>query len=351
MFIAGAVVGGAVAFGAIGASSAVAAKSLFLVGAGPYEPSDGKLTIEIVNLSGRELEVNLESKSCGSTNSGKVPADTMREVTFELAGTCKVDASTSVAAVVAAAAAGETHEIEITLTAKRDSDTDLAPLRGFVIGLGAALVLAVGGLGIGLKEMRLWSRLNDPMPWLGKDWKFDESWAANTGLAAALFTGVFGASDVLGDLLGEGTDTKVAVVGAAIAAGLVGAAPMLLAMCKSGGQHTRGGVFLATAAVLTAHYGIILTLVLMLTGEDVAVPAWIAGIGGMVLLALYTLRTLPGVFREPPPTRAPQPTPEVRALRRIATGVEHISRSLGGELTATTETDVPPEAEQRAALI
>ncbi len=354
-----AVAASAVAFTASPKALAAVAPPLFIVDEGPYEPTDDELTIDVINLSGEALTLELEGAECGGTDPERVPGHTSGQVTFELAPGCDVDDPVPVAVVGTSGDATDT--IEITLTAADDDEeSDFAPLAGFAIGVGAALVLTLGALVMACgKPTR--AEMGEQMRWLDAKWSFDESWAATTGLAAALFTGLFGATDVLAELLGKDADVTVAIVAAATSAGLVGAAPMLLAMFQTEGQHTRWGVSLGTWCVLSAHIGLILTLVLMLHGDEVTGAASKAiGAGAIVLLAFYTVRTLPSVLTKPPPDDGPaEKSDEVAALEKIAAAINRAASTsaaaLPGHVPSPTvqapQRATAPAPRRRAALI
>jgi hypothetical protein len=68
------------------------------------------------------------------------------------------------------------------------------------------------------------------LPGLDAAWKFADSWAANATVVTAVFTGVFGAKEIVTALLGDAGKTLIttATVAAAISVGLAGVSPMLL---------------------------------------------------------------------------------------------------------------------------
>ena len=92
------------------------------------------------------------------------------------------------------------------------------------LALGAALIL--------WKKVK--RSIDTPLEYLGGTWSFKDSWVSNVTVAAGLLTGLFGSTEVVNAILGDETDSAVALatVGAAIAVALIASAPLILEATK-----------------------------------------------------------------------------------------------------------------------
>jgi hypothetical protein len=213
-----------------------------------------------------------------------------------------------------------------------------------------------------------WRRWRHPLPQLETGWSINDSWATSVGLAAALFTSVLGATDALDDIFAV-TGVEVAVVSALITGALVGASPLVLAICQRPGsdgrrRHTVVGVLLAMFGVLTANLGQIAVLVALLL--DTTASEWVvyvaAGLAVLVLI-VYATRSARGTLEdalsplpEPPAPVLPPPDAAVilgQALFETA-GLDLNADVPAGIYPVTAyagTTPTAPAAPRRAALI
>ncbi|GIG56092.1 hypothetical protein Lfu02_04640 [Longispora fulva] len=178
-------------------------------------------------------------------------------------------------------------------------------LNNFWIGLG------VGAAGVLLGYVFWHGNPLRPMPGLANaKWDFKESWATNTTVITALFTGIFGTTGVLEAILGAKPPStfSVIIVASAIAVGAVGAAPILLNTLrrrvpptpgKTGDaplQPTAIGLMLSAFVTISATAGQLAVLVFAARTLELGGPVknWILGLGfaGWALLVGYTGVTL-----------------------------------------------------------
>lgn len=138
-----------------------------------------------------------------------------------------------------------------------------------------------------------------PLPGLPNTWSFKDSWASVITLVTALFSGLFGASEVLKAIVG-GADTTTPLatisVAGAIALGLVGLSTLLLQGLRTrAGENTVIGLLVASVVTLCAtggQLGVIVSVALNFTFPPVV--HWgllVAGIVAAIVLALYACRS------------------------------------------------------------
>ncbi len=179
-------------------------------------------------------------------------------------------------------------------------------------------------LGAALIYFFLQPNRGDPLRYLESTWSFKESWASNVTVAAGLIAGIFGSSDVVTNLVGDNGKSSVALatVGAAVAAALVAAGPLIVASSKTKDDYLSvGGLLAASAVTLAGGFGEI--WVLFRAGERLNLGGWqdaaavMAVLAGL-LLAWYALRSTPAVIRsgqkEPP---MPPPSDTLTAAKMI----------------------------------
>jgi hypothetical protein len=134
-----------------------------------------------------------------------------------------------------------------------------------------------------------------PLPGLGSSWSFKESWASNATVIAAVFTGLFGATEVTKTILGDDSKAVLALVAVAVAAsvGLAGIAPMLLQSWRRtwSGEVTPLGVMLASVVTLTATGGELGLIADVVYDTKTVAPEAVLGTGilGGVLLLFYAV--------------------------------------------------------------
>lgn len=133
----------------------------------------------------------------------------------------------------------------------------------------------------------------DPLPRLASGWKFQDSWASNATVVAALFAGLFGATDVTTTILGSDAKkvlTTVAVA-VALAVGLAAIAPMVLQACQTvaPAQVTPAGMVLASTLTIAATGGELWVTVLTVHGTVKLHHDWViwVGVAGSLLVVAY----------------------------------------------------------------
>ncbi len=132
---------------------------------------------------------------------------------------------------------------------------------------------------------------------LATGWSLKDSWASNVTVISAAFAGIFGSSEVLKAVLGKDTTPVLALttVSAAVAVGIVGAAPLILSVLRSGGQVTPIGLLSGAAFTVGGTCGELAIIALgsrrlALGGLERLLP-W-AGFAGELLLCVYAFRTM-----------------------------------------------------------
>jgi hypothetical protein len=149
---------------------------------------------------------------------------------------------------------------------------------------------------------------------LDKSWDFTKSWAGNVTVVAAAFAGVFGSSGVMTALFGKDAGSNaiaVITVAAAIAVGVVGAAPLFLGAFGEERPALPNlnpprpvwlgipvwALLAAASLTLTAAGGELAAIVLAATLElrlstTQQVLVWVTGALGGLLLIKYAQQTL-----------------------------------------------------------
>jgi hypothetical protein len=286
------------------ASASTGEVSPIVVSGGPYELEDGpggttSLTLTVINLSGSDVQLALVDPSdvtCTAAEDVNLGAGTSAEVTFDLPATCDAGDNGIDLELAATTASQEVAIVPIAAGLSDDAtdDPDYGTLGNYVGATVASLVVVIAAYVLSSRP-----GLISELPGIADDWSFTDSWASNIGVAAALFTGLFGATDVLETILGDEGKNQVAVsvVSAALAAGLIGVGPLLLIICRRGTQnrHTVMGILLASTVVLAANLGLVWVMHDVLLDGDVindrALDA--AALVAAGLLIVYTLRSIP----------------------------------------------------------
>ncbi|MGY1754373.1 hypothetical protein [Blastococcus sp. SYSU D01042] len=309
-----------------------AARADIVVGTGPYEAtrgSDGTTTLHLTvwNLNAEDVELSLTASRCEAPAvAPTVEALRQGEATFEMR--CE-EGDEERAATLTTAPDGPagTTTVDFSFSIAQPPDPAPGPLWFFALAglLGLVAVVppyafwktsprgnperpvASGATQEQKKLSRVWATLSQrgehhlgsTLPGITADWSFTDTWASNAGLATALFTGLFAATDPLEIVLG--TDSSQAqstiVIASALAAGLIGAAPLLLVICKrrfekEGGvarHNTIGGVLAASWVVITASTGLVLAAAAAL---DRPWP-WVIAVAVCLLLLVYSWKSVP----------------------------------------------------------
>lgn len=144
-------------------------------------------------------------------------------------------------------------------------------------------------------------RLGTKLEHLDEGWSFKDSWVSNITIVAALLTGLIGSSDVLTAVLGDDAEGSLALatVGAAIAAAMVAAGPIVLVICKSGKSYTVGGLLLAAGIVLAGAAGQIWVTYRAGTKLDLGDAEdylWLGAAAAGLLLLVYAYKSIAEVL-------------------------------------------------------
>jgi hypothetical protein len=186
------------------------------------------------------------------------------------------------------------NPIDITATAKEQTNVNWGVLWWFLYGMaGAAVLLFFACFFIPDVQVRPWTRL-DRLP---ATWSFSDSWVSTITVLGGVLTSVVGSSDTVKAILGDDADTALAraTVGAAIAAAIIALGAVVLQVFKWKGSFNVLGLFLAGAIVVGAAFGELYVVwktaeKLALDGleKDLEIPFLIV----TVLLAVYAMRNL-----------------------------------------------------------
>jgi hypothetical protein len=190
----------------------------------------------------------------------------------------------------------------------------------------------------------LWENLKGRLPGILKDWSFTDSYVSNLGLAAALFTGIFGSTDVLSSIFGEDSvaPKSVALVATAVSAALVGSGPLFLILfqCPDMTQTVRG-VLIASTVALAGNLGLIGVLGF---GLQAVVNLWfaVAAVAVALFVLVYAFISMGTTLRKG--SRLPQPAPDSDALK-AASLIAAAIMAQGGAAGPTVE-EVKAAAEE-----
>ncbi len=315
--------------------SVAGAQAAVAISGGPYEIEKAddtqSLSLDVINATGAEIEVRLESVAvdddCSITaEPERVERSRTATVKFILPMTCAIEDDGISLTFRATQAETTVLDVPLTATVPKDESGDFAALRAYVVALVAAAILTT-------LLYQDWKRSyvggdrpnpSSPLPGIKADWSFKDSWGSNVGLAATIFTGVLGASDVLEKILGDGKESAVslAVVAAALSAGFIGAAPLVLASLRTAPDtpeppqgasrrdspassvprapkertvHSVGGVLAGSTIVMAANLGQIWVMATVVGGSDVVSlqAAWALAAVATAVLTVYAVRTIP----------------------------------------------------------
>jgi hypothetical protein len=199
-----------------------------------------------------------------------------------------------------------------------------------------------------------------PLPQLGATWSFKDSWASNVTLVSAVFTGLFGTSDLLKSVTGGEAPSAFAVITLASAIGLalIGVAPLVLQTLRNGkSQVLVGGLLISAAIAVGASGGLVIAIarsVSSLITGTAQVAVTVGAVIGCALLLAYAATSvrqnlITGLTPPPPPTPPAtdaQLTAAVNALQRLAGGQlsdQDIRDEVLPQLQSLAPTYPPPE--------
>lgn len=319
-------------------------------------------TVTLTNLTDQPLGIDATVPSdagCGvTTDPAELAAnEPPTEVKVELGADCDTSAGKLVTQLTVGNAT-----FEVSAVAEPSApDTPWGQLRVFYVLLFASLVIVAVALLV-LGRDRWWK----PLAGLKADWDFKDAWATNVTALGAILTGVVGSSSVVKAILGEDAEQSIALatVGAAAAAAIAVAAPILLSVLKRDRSYTLLGVLVANALVVTAALGELWLvawsgsrLERFGTGEDWAL--FVALGGAALLLVVYVVRNTYTVWVEGTTVKLKEPDVELLATAlhlKYCCNVEEITAADFGaveknlkELLNLPETDDEVEDESGAA--
>jgi len=322
---------------------------------------DAKVIVNLTNNTDAPAEV--EASAAGATGCllglgpKQLPAEVKTTVTILVPASCKAEKGFTIGLETSVGGAAS-QAFQLTPKVKEADEKDWSPLWICFLGAFGAVALALFVFyvtswkeGPGAER-----KLGQPLPSLDDTWKFNDNWATNVTAVGALLSGIFGAT-IGKAFLGENAESELAlaIVGAGVAAVLVGVAPIIALGTKSykppkkpdpkppeetpttqeeiseeperGDAFTVGGVVFAAAAVTTGAVGqlVIVTHVgtQVLGGSDW--PLYLAGAVLIVLLGLYSWRSLADVLERGTTPAKDSPAVEVTAAKIVAKAIEGAS--------------------------
>lgn len=284
----------------------------------------------LVNLTDRPAPVSLTTteagQHCAATPGPAVlPASRQQKVTFTLDKCDLPDGGTTGFTLRVG-----TRSFAVTAAAEAAPDPDWGVLWVFLWTLGGGAVAVLAG--------RRWFHQRRPagvpaepahagwqtaLPHLGASWSFKDSWASNVTLVSAVFTGLFGTSDLLKSIAGEAVPSVLAVVtiGSAIGIAIVGVAPLVLqAFRNDQSQVLVGGLLVSAALAVGASGGLVLVISRsvssLVTGWG-QYMVWVGTVVALLLLASYAVasvrQNLATGLRPPAPKPGPATAEEQSA--------------------------------------
>jgi hypothetical protein len=331
----------------------------------------------LINLTDRPSgTVSLKTTEAGahcdpSSDTAALPARQEKVVTFTLKGCDAPENKT----INLSLNVGSTI-FTVTAEAEVKPDPDWRILWVFAVALVGGLVLVIAGW-VWFEQRRpqtlaknppvpkenvpsVWP--NTPLPYLGASWSFKDSWASNVTLVSAAFTGLFGTSDLLKSATGAAAPSALAVItiASAIAAAIVGVAPLLLQTFRNGNDEVYAGALFGSAAlVIAAAGGLVLAIALsvspLVTGLSDNL-LWVGVVIGLVILASYAVASIrqnltKGLTK--PPTKKSRPSegkPAVVGALRGAVG-DNLDDQQFQDTVAQPLDDAYAELDQTYALL
>lgn len=323
------------------------------------EGEDPTVDLTLINLTDQDATVTLATTEGGDNcdpRPEELTARQEKDLTFTLEGCDFGDESTVLFAVDVE---GTPLSVKGKIAADETADPDWGLLWTYLSAFGAGIVLVLlGWLWFRLapptdlaSENKV--RLNTTLPFLGAKWSFKDSWAANVTLVSAVFTGLFGSSDLLKSAAGAEAPSTLALITIASGIGVafVGLGPLLLQAARNDkAEIYAGGLFLSAAIAVGASGGLALIIARSVTpivkgrAGDVL---WIGVYLALFLLAIYAVTSV----RQNLITGLTKPPPDVEDLnveqRRAIVEVLSARLNLGGGTISQTQLrdEVLPELE------
>ena len=265
---------------------------------------DPTVDVTLINLTDEDAPVGVSTDEGGDScepSSETLAASREQTLTFTLDG-CDFGDDTTIDLVVDVA--GTTFEV--TGEIEEETDPEWGILWWFLAPLGAGVIVVLIGYTRFLKKpggapvpaKPWWKRLLTPLPYLGAGWSFKDSWAANVTVISALFTGLFGTSDLLETTTGAEAPSVLAVitVASAISVGLISVAPLLLQTVRNDSDQIRLVALLGSAAMAVGASGGLALVIVVSVSTLVTGGAQVALCGfstlAFVLLAAYAITSV-----------------------------------------------------------
>lgn len=270
----------------------------------PIEDEDGQLsiTLSFINLTDRPAIVALTTDDGGgacSPSTEELDPRRQEELTFSL-DECDFGDRRTVALTA------DVEGVELSVAGRLDDsgDPEWALLWTFAWTLGAGIVaVLLGWAGFRTNppvdlDVKPRVRFGTPLPYLGATWSFKDSWAANVTLVSAVFTGLFGSSELLTAATGDEAKSTVALItiASAIGVALVGLGPLILQAARSDKAEVyAGGLFASAAVAVGASGGLALVIVRAVSPLVDGLASrllWTAALLGLLLLAVYAVTSV-----------------------------------------------------------
>ncbi|MEU4450951.1 hypothetical protein AB0F44_06455 [Nocardioides sp. NPDC023903] len=307
----------------IGVSAAGAAPADYVLSSdkatieGDDEPTVG---ITLINLTDQPATVELATSEGGNNcvpSDEELPARQETELTFTLKD-CDFGDEKTVALTL------EVEGVTFKVTARNgeESTPNWDILWTYTGSFGAGLLLIIAGwIWFLAKPPAALSTKNNvgpttPLPYLGATWSFKDSWAANVTLVSAVFTGIFGSSDLLKSVTGAEAPSTLALItiASAIGVALVGLGPLVLqALRNDKSEVIAGGLFLSAAIAVGTAGGLALIIIRSVEGAvsgSAKYFLWGGGVLALALLAVYAVTSI----RQNLITGLTEPPPEAEGL-------------------------------------
>lgn len=300
------------------------------------------VSVGLTNITSRPVPVTVAatsqklSRGCHVTVMGSpIPAAVDGSVTLTFDSGCSAKDANSLTLL----AGRQTIELTPQDPVPPNPDWHLLWGFGFAFIGGFLLTFALGV--IVKKDVKggLWATLTKPLLGLPDTWNLGDSLVTNATVVGSTLVGVLGSTDVVKAILGPDADTAVALttVGAAVAAGIVGLAVVVLKACQSkSGHFTLGGLLLAAIFTIAGCFGELYVI----WRNGLALPLggfqnrlwWIELLLGL-LLVVYIWRSLRQTIDQGIDTK------EVQAAHRHRQAVHLSTAAVSGARLAMTRAD------------
>lgn len=329
----------------IGIGPAIAAPANYVLSSTAANIKEGDtgptVALTLINLTDQPAAVAVSTSEGGDNcapEGEELPARQESSLTFALSG-CDFGDEKAVGLVVEV----EGVIFDVTATNGEKEDPNWALLWTFIWAVGAGIILvAVGWISFLAKPPAALSNGNNvgpstPLPYLGATWSFKDSWAANVTLVSAVFSGIFGSSDLLKSVTGAEAPSTLAVItiASAIGVALVGLGPLVLQALRNDKSEVIAGALFLSASIAVGAAGGLVLIIIRSVDNVVSGSAnpflWGGGVLALVLLAAYAItsvrQNLILGLTEPKPEKEGLTDAQQQAL------IDMILAKLGGSMT------------------